>query len=214
MAGHQLKVNPGKTELLCVPGEPSACQCSDATARILGVDVDNQLSLVPLIESVTQVSSQRGADYFYPRGIIKGLLSLLSFGDWITPILSFPLHAIWPLQLIRMQLHDLFITSPSSPTLPLCYTSFNSFLVMVPSDLKRKFLFIKSKLDQVLLPQCRYLTAFCTPTPRLSSSYRGNMHLEASWRGNSLPLLVFRHWFLKKTVLTIQKGLYTDSTPH
>ncbi|KAK3564599.1 hypothetical protein QTP86_023769 [Hemibagrus guttatus] len=61
----QLKLNPSKTELLVIPGDPSPAQdlaislnnsmiSPSATARNLGVTVDNQLSFSSHVANVTR----------------------------------------------------------------------------------------------------------------------------------------------------------------
>ncbi|KAK3514352.1 hypothetical protein QTP70_015881 [Hemibagrus guttatus] len=64
MTAHQLKFNPSKTELLVIPGDPSPAQdlaislnnsmiSPSATARNLGVTMDNQLSFSSHVTNVT-----------------------------------------------------------------------------------------------------------------------------------------------------------------
>ncbi|KAK3526445.1 hypothetical protein QTP70_025478 [Hemibagrus guttatus] len=65
MAAHQLKLNPSKTELLVIPGDPSPAQdlalsknnsmiFPSATACNLGVTMDNQLSFSSHVANVTR----------------------------------------------------------------------------------------------------------------------------------------------------------------
>ncbi|KAK3553796.1 hypothetical protein QTP70_012237 [Hemibagrus guttatus] len=65
MTAHQLKLNPSKTELLIIPGDPSPAQdlaislsnsmiSPSATARNLGVTMDNQLSFSSHVTNVTR----------------------------------------------------------------------------------------------------------------------------------------------------------------
>ncbi|KAK3529963.1 hypothetical protein QTP86_009350 [Hemibagrus guttatus] len=65
MTAHQLKLNPSKTELLIIPGDPSPAQdlaislsnsmiSPSATVRNLGVTMDNQLSFSSHITNVTR----------------------------------------------------------------------------------------------------------------------------------------------------------------
>ncbi|KAK3563007.1 hypothetical protein QTP86_013277 [Hemibagrus guttatus] len=65
MTAHQLKLNPSKTELLVIPGDPSPAQdlvislnnsmiSPSATARNLGVTMDNQLSFSSHVTDVTR----------------------------------------------------------------------------------------------------------------------------------------------------------------
>ncbi|KAK3514235.1 hypothetical protein QTP70_010412 [Hemibagrus guttatus] len=65
MTAHQLKLNPSKTELLVIPGDPSPAQdlaisldnsmiSPSATARKLGVTMDNQLSFSSHVTNVTR----------------------------------------------------------------------------------------------------------------------------------------------------------------
>ncbi|KAK3555026.1 hypothetical protein QTP86_005701 [Hemibagrus guttatus] len=65
MTAHQLKLNPSKTELLIIPGDPSPAQdlaislsnsmiSPSASARNLGVTMDNQLSFSSHVTNVTR----------------------------------------------------------------------------------------------------------------------------------------------------------------
>ncbi|KAK3556109.1 hypothetical protein QTP70_005553 [Hemibagrus guttatus] len=65
MTAHQLKLNPSKTELLVIPGDPSPAQdlaislnnsmiSPSATAHNLGVTMDNQLSFSSHVTNVTR----------------------------------------------------------------------------------------------------------------------------------------------------------------
>ncbi|KAK3508702.1 hypothetical protein QTP70_004248 [Hemibagrus guttatus] len=69
MTVHQLKLNPSKTELLVIPGDPSPAQdlaislnhsmiSPSATARNLGVTMDNQLSFSSHVTNVTRSSAR------------------------------------------------------------------------------------------------------------------------------------------------------------
>ncbi|KAK3521140.1 hypothetical protein QTP86_033417 [Hemibagrus guttatus] len=68
----QLKLNPSKTELLVIPGDPSPAQdlllslnnsmiSPSATARNLGVTMDNQLSFSPMSLCDSLIKTRRGA---------------------------------------------------------------------------------------------------------------------------------------------------------
>ncbi|KAF7698049.1 hypothetical protein HF521_004559, partial [Silurus meridionalis] len=65
MSAHQLKLNPSKTELLVIPGDSSPGQdlqitlndsllSPSATARNLGVTMDNELSFFPHVANVAR----------------------------------------------------------------------------------------------------------------------------------------------------------------
>ncbi|KAK3552376.1 hypothetical protein QTP86_011271 [Hemibagrus guttatus] len=73
MTAHQLKLNPSKTELLVIPGDPSPAQdlaislnnsmiSPSATARNLGVTMDNQLSFSSHVTNVTHSLSNYNFD--------------------------------------------------------------------------------------------------------------------------------------------------------
>ncbi|KAK3514057.1 hypothetical protein QTP70_002899 [Hemibagrus guttatus] len=120
MTAHQLKLNPSKTELLIIPGDPSpaldfAISLSNsmispsATARNLGVTMDNQLSFSSHVTNVTR--SCRFLLYNIRR--IRPFLStqatqvlvqslVISRLDYCNSLLAgLPLNAIRPLQMIQ-----------------------------------------------------------------------------------------------------------------
>ncbi|KAK3528338.1 hypothetical protein QTP86_033192 [Hemibagrus guttatus] len=120
MTAHQLKLNPSKTELLIIPSDPSPAQdlmislsnsmiSPSATARNLGVTMDNQLSFSSHVTNVT--CSCRFLLYNIRR--IRPFLStqatqmlvqslVISRLDYCNSLLSgLPLNAIRPLQMIQ-----------------------------------------------------------------------------------------------------------------
>ncbi|KAK3549855.1 hypothetical protein QTP86_015276, partial [Hemibagrus guttatus] len=120
MTAHQLKLNPSKTELLIIPGDPSPAQdlaislsnsmiSPSATARNLGVTMDNQLSFSSHVTNVTR--SCRFLLYSIIR--IQPFLStqatqvlvqslVISRLDYCNSLLAgLPLNAIRPLQMIQ-----------------------------------------------------------------------------------------------------------------
>ncbi|KAK3561767.1 hypothetical protein QTP86_013416 [Hemibagrus guttatus] len=139
MAAHQLKLNPSKTELLIIPGDPSPAQdlakslsnsmiSPSASARNLGVTMDNQLSFSSHVTNVTR--SCRFLRYNIRR--IRPFLStqatqvlvqslVISRLDYCNSLLAgLPLNAIRPLQMIQNAAARLVFNLPKfSHTTPL-----------------------------------------------------------------------------------------------
>ncbi|KAK3573356.1 hypothetical protein QTP86_024129 [Hemibagrus guttatus] len=139
MTAHQLKLNPSKTELLIIPGDPSPAQdlaislsnsmiSPTACARNLGVTMDNQLSFSSHVTNVTR--SCRFLLYNIRR--IRPFLStqatqvlvqslVISRLDYCNSLLAgLPLNAIRPLQMIQNAAARLVFNLPKfSHTTPL-----------------------------------------------------------------------------------------------
>ncbi|KAK3542234.1 hypothetical protein QTP86_021394 [Hemibagrus guttatus] len=139
MTAHQLKLNPSKTELLIIPGDPSPAQdlaitlsnsmiSPTASARNLGVTMDNQLSFSSHVTNVTR--SCRFLLYNIRR--IRPFLStqatqvlvqslVISKLDYCNSLLAgLPLNAIRPLQMIQNAAARLVFNLPKfSHTTPL-----------------------------------------------------------------------------------------------
>ncbi|KAK3511718.1 hypothetical protein QTP70_018911 [Hemibagrus guttatus] len=139
MTAHQLKLNPSKTELLIIPGDPSPAQdlaislsnsmiSPTASARNLGVTMDNQLSFSSHVTNVTR--SCRFLLYNIRR--IRPFLStqatqvlvqslVISRLDYCNSLLAgLPLNAIRPLQMIQNAAARLVFNLPKfSHTTPL-----------------------------------------------------------------------------------------------
>ncbi|KAK3543151.1 hypothetical protein QTP70_011943 [Hemibagrus guttatus] len=139
MTAHQLKLNPSKTELLIIPGDPSPAQdlaislsnsmiSPTASARNLGVTMDNQLSFSSHVTNVTR--SCRFLLYNIRR--IRPFLStqatqvlvqslVISRLDYCNSLLAgLPLNAIRPLQMIQKAAARLVFNLPKfSHTTPL-----------------------------------------------------------------------------------------------
>ncbi|KAK3526338.1 hypothetical protein QTP70_024275 [Hemibagrus guttatus] len=139
MTAHQLKLNPSKTELLIIPGDPSPAQdlaislsnsmiSPSATAHNLGVTMDNQLSFSSHVTNVTR--SCRFLLYNIRR--IRPFLStqatqvlvqslVISRLDYCNSLLAgLPLNTIRPLQMIQNAAARLVFNLPKfSHTTPL-----------------------------------------------------------------------------------------------
>ncbi|KAK3536724.1 hypothetical protein QTP86_022453, partial [Hemibagrus guttatus] len=139
MMAHQLKLNPSKTELLVFPGDPYPAQdlaislnnsmiSPSATARNLGVTMDNQLSFSSHVANVTR--SCRFLLYNIRR--IRPFLStqatqvlvqslVISRLDYCNSLLAgLPLNAIHPPQMIQNAAAPLVFNLPKfSHTTPL-----------------------------------------------------------------------------------------------
>ncbi|KAK3514069.1 hypothetical protein QTP70_002908 [Hemibagrus guttatus] len=138
MTAHQLKLNPSKTELLVIPGDPSPAQdlaislnnsmiSPTATARNLGVTLDNQLSFSSHVTNVT-----RSCQFLYNIRRIRPFLStqatqvlvqslVISRLDYFNSLLAgLPLNAIRPLKMIQNAAARLVFNLPKfSHTTPL-----------------------------------------------------------------------------------------------
>ncbi|KAK3548351.1 hypothetical protein QTP70_010716 [Hemibagrus guttatus] len=120
MTAHQLKLNPSKTELLIVPGDPSPAQnlaislsysmiSPSASARNLGVTMDNQLSFSSHVTNVTHscrflLYNIRRIQPFLSTQATQVLVQSLVISrlDYCNSLLAgLPLNAIRPLQMIQ-----------------------------------------------------------------------------------------------------------------
>ncbi|KAK3522819.1 hypothetical protein QTP86_002712 [Hemibagrus guttatus] len=120
MTAHQLKLNPSKTELLIVPGDPSPAKdlaialnnsmiSPSATARNLGVTMDNQLSFSSHVTNVTRscrflLYNIRSIRPFLSTQATQVLVQSLVISrlDYCNSLLAgLPLNAIRPLQMIQ-----------------------------------------------------------------------------------------------------------------
>ncbi|KAK3511692.1 hypothetical protein QTP70_014529 [Hemibagrus guttatus] len=120
MTAHQLKLNPSKTELLVIPGDPSPAQdlalslnnsmiSPSATARNLVVTMDNQLSFSSHVANVTRscwfllYNIRRIRPFLSPQAtqvLVQSLVILRL--DYCNSLLAgLPLNAIGPLQMIQ-----------------------------------------------------------------------------------------------------------------
>ncbi|KAK3521007.1 hypothetical protein QTP86_015761, partial [Hemibagrus guttatus] len=139
MTAHQLKLNPSKTELLIIPGDPSPAQnltislsnsmiSPTASARNLGVTMDNQLSFSSHVTNVTRscrflLYNIRRIGPFLSTQATQVLVQSLVISrlDYCNSLLAgLPLNAIRPLQMIQNAAARLVSTCPSSPTPPHC----------------------------------------------------------------------------------------------
>ncbi|KAK3517255.1 hypothetical protein QTP70_001470 [Hemibagrus guttatus] len=120
MTAHQLKLNPSKTELLIIPGDPSPAQdlaislsnsmiSPSASARNLGVTMDNQLSFSSHVTHVTcscrfLLYNIRRIWPFLSTQATQVLVQSLVISrlDYCNSLLAgLPLNAIRPLQMIQ-----------------------------------------------------------------------------------------------------------------
>ncbi|KAK3533410.1 hypothetical protein QTP70_019490, partial [Hemibagrus guttatus] len=120
MTAHQLKLNPSKTELLVIPCDPSPAQdlaislnnsmiSPSATARMLGVTMDNQLSFSSHVTNVTRscwflLYNIRRIRPFLSTQATQVLVQSLVISrlDYCNSLLAgLPLNAIHPLQMIQ-----------------------------------------------------------------------------------------------------------------
>ncbi|KAK3521503.1 hypothetical protein QTP70_007968 [Hemibagrus guttatus] len=178
MTAHQLKLNPSKTELLVIPGDPSPAQdlvislsnsmtSPSATARNLGVTMDNQLSFSSHVTNVTR--SCRFLLYNIRR--IRPFLStqatqvlvqslVISRLDYCNSLLAgLPLNAIRPLQMIQNAAAPLVFNLPKfSHTTPLL-RSLHWLPVAARIRFKTLMLAYKAKNG----PAPSYLKALVTP---------------------------------------------------
>ncbi|KAK3529926.1 hypothetical protein QTP86_009273 [Hemibagrus guttatus] len=178
MTAHQLKLNPSKTELLIIPGDPCPAQglaislsnsmiSPSTTARNLGVTMDNQLSFSSHVTNVTR--SCRFLLYNIRR--IRPFLStqatqvlvqslVISRLDYCNSLLAgLPLNAIRPLQMIQNAAARLVFNLPNfSHTTPLL-RSLHWLPVAARIRFKTLMLAYKAKNG----PAPSYLKALITP---------------------------------------------------
>ncbi|KAK3518522.1 hypothetical protein QTP70_001499 [Hemibagrus guttatus] len=179
MTAHQLKLNPSKTELLIIPGDPSPASryltislsnsmiSPSASARNLGVTMDNQLSFSSHDTNVTR--SCRFLLYNIRR--IRPFLSIQATQvlvqslvilrlDYCNSILAgLPLNAIHPLQMIQNAAARLVFNLPKfSHTTPLL-RSLHWLPVAARIRFKTLMLAYKAKNG----PAPSYLKALITP---------------------------------------------------
>ncbi|KAK3568676.1 hypothetical protein QTP86_012870 [Hemibagrus guttatus] len=178
MTAQQLKLNPSKTELLIIPGDPSPAQdlaislsnsmiSPTASARNLGVTMDNQLSFSSHVTNVTR--SCRFLLYNIRR--IRPFLStqatqvlvqslVISRLDYCNSLLAgLPLNAIRPLQMIQNAAARLVFNLPKfSHTTPLL-RSLHWLPVAARIRFKTLMLAYKAKNG----PAPSYLKALVTP---------------------------------------------------
>ncbi|KAK3560392.1 hypothetical protein QTP86_008484 [Hemibagrus guttatus] len=139
MTAHQLKLNPSKTELLIIPGDPSPAQdlaislrnsiiSPTASARNLGVTMDNQLSFSSHVTNVTRscrfllYNIRRIRPFLSTQATQVHVQSLvISRLDYCNSLLAgLPLNAIRPLQMIQNAAARLVFNLPKfSHTTPL-----------------------------------------------------------------------------------------------
>ncbi|KAK3527079.1 hypothetical protein QTP86_008796 [Hemibagrus guttatus] len=139
MTAHQLKLNPSKTELLIIPGDPSPAQdlaislsnsmiSPTASARNLGVTMDNQLSFSSHVTNVTRscrfllYNIRRIRPFLSTQAtqvLVQSLVILRL--DYCNSLLAgLPLNAIRPLQMIQNAAAWLVFNLPKfSHTTPL-----------------------------------------------------------------------------------------------
>ncbi|KAK3548755.1 hypothetical protein QTP70_020328 [Hemibagrus guttatus] len=171
MTAHQLKLNPSKTELLVIPGDPSPAQdlaislnnsmiSPSATAHNLGVTMDNQISFSSYVTNVTR--SYRFLLYNIRR--IRPFLStqslVISRLDYCNSLLAgLPLNGIRALQMIQNAAARLVFNLPKfSHTTPLL-RSLHWLLVAAHIRFKTLMLAYKAKNG----PAPSYLKALVTP---------------------------------------------------
>ncbi|KAK3534952.1 hypothetical protein QTP70_002044 [Hemibagrus guttatus] len=139
MTAHQLKLNPSKTELLIIPGDPSPAQdltislsnsmiSPTASARNLGVTMDNQLSFSSHVTNVTRscrfllYNIRRIRPFLSTQATQVLVQSLVIWRlDYCNSLLAgLPLNAIRPLQMIQNAAPRLVFNLPKfSHTTPL-----------------------------------------------------------------------------------------------
>ncbi|KAK3513582.1 hypothetical protein QTP70_025360 [Hemibagrus guttatus] len=178
MTAHQLKLNPSKTELLIIPGDTSPVQdlalslnnsmiSPSATARNLGVTMDNQLSFSSHVTNVTRscrfllYNIRRIRPFLSTQAtqvLVQSLVILRL--DYCNSLLAgLPLNAIRPLQMIQNAAAPLVFNLPKfSHTTPLL-CSLHWLLVAARIRFKTLMLAYRAKNG----PAPSYLKALVTP---------------------------------------------------
>ncbi|KAK3523086.1 hypothetical protein QTP86_013134 [Hemibagrus guttatus] len=178
MTAHQLKLNPSKTELLIIPGDPSPAQdlaislrnsmiSPSATARNLGVTMDNQLSFSSHVTNVTRscrflLYNIRRIQPFLSTQATQVLVQSLVISrlDYCNSLLAgLPLNAIRPLQMIQNAAARLVFNLPKfSHTTPLLRSL---HWLPVAAHIRFKTLMLAYKAKNGPAPS--YLKALVTP---------------------------------------------------
>ncbi|KAK3537498.1 hypothetical protein QTP70_012127 [Hemibagrus guttatus] len=184
MTAHQLKLNPSKTELLVIPGDPSPAKdlaislsnsmiSPSATARNLGVTMDNPMSHVTNVTRSCRflLYNIRRIRPFLSTQATQVLVQslIISRLDYCNSLLGgLPLNAICPLQMIQNAAAQLVFNLPKfSHTTPLL-RSLHWLLVAACIRFKTLMFAYKAKNG----PAPSYLKALITPrtAPRLLRS--------------------------------------------
>ncbi|KAK3553457.1 hypothetical protein QTP70_003500 [Hemibagrus guttatus] len=178
MTAHQLKLNPSKTELLVITGDPSPDKdlaislnnsmiSPSATARNLGVTMDNQLSFSSHVTNVTcscwfLLYNIRRIRPFLSTQATQVLVQSLVISrlDYCNSLLAgLPLNAIRPLQMIQNAAARLVFNLPKfSNTTPML-SSLHWLPVTARIRFKTLMLAYKAKNG----PAPSYLKALVTP---------------------------------------------------
>ncbi|KAK3572784.1 hypothetical protein QTP86_007389 [Hemibagrus guttatus] len=178
MTAHQLKLNPSKTELLVITGDPSPDKdlaislnnsmiSPSATARNLGVTMDNQLSFSSHVTNVTRscwflLYNIRRIRPFLSTQATQVLVQSLVISrlDYCNSLLAgLPLNAIRPLQMIQNAAARLVFNLPKfSNTTPML-SSLHWLPVTARIRFKTLMLAYKAKNG----PALSYLKALVTP---------------------------------------------------
>ncbi|KAK3567474.1 hypothetical protein QTP86_019979, partial [Hemibagrus guttatus] len=178
MTAHQLKLNPSKTELLVIPGDPfpahdlaislnNSMISPSATARNLGVTMDNQLSFSSHVTNVTRscrfllYNIRRIRPFLSTQATLVLVQSLvISRLDYCNSLLAgLPLNAIRPLQMVQNAAARLVFNLPKfSHTTPLL-RSLHWLLGAARIRFKTLMLAYKAKNG----PEPSYLKALVTP---------------------------------------------------
>ncbi|KAK3528895.1 hypothetical protein QTP70_012072 [Hemibagrus guttatus] len=178
MTAHQLKLNPSKTELMIIPGDPSPAQdlaislnnsmiSPSATARNLGVTMDNQLSFSSHVTNVTLscrfllYKIRRIQPFLFTQATQVLVQSLvISRLDYCNSLLAgLPLNAICPLKMLQNAAARLVFNLPKfSHTTPLL-RSLHWLPVAARIRFKTLMLAYKAKNG----PAPSYLKALVTP---------------------------------------------------
>ncbi|KAK3513671.1 hypothetical protein QTP70_028792, partial [Hemibagrus guttatus] len=172
MTAHQLKPNPSKTELLIIPGDlaislSNSMISPSATARNLGVTMDNQLSFSSHVTNVTRscqflLYNIRRIRPFLSTQATQVLVQSLVISrlDYCNSLLAgLPLNAIRPLQMIQNAAARLVFNLPKfSHTTPLL-RSLHWLPVAARIRFKTLMLAYKAKNG----PAPSYLKALVTP---------------------------------------------------
>ncbi|KAK3516089.1 hypothetical protein QTP70_005333 [Hemibagrus guttatus] len=167
---HQLKLNPSKTELLVIPCDPSPGQdlaiflnnsmiSPSATARNLGVTMDNQLSFSSHVTNVTRSCRFRPFLSTEATQMLVQSQVILRLDYCNSLLAGLPLNAIRPLQMIQNAAARLVFNLPKfSHTTPLL-RSLHWLPVAACIRFKTLMLAYKAKTG----PASSYLKALATP---------------------------------------------------
>ncbi|KAK3565440.1 hypothetical protein QTP86_009696 [Hemibagrus guttatus] len=186
MTAHQLELNPSKIELLAIPGYPSPAQdlaislnnsmiSPSATARNLGVTMDNQLSFSSHVANVTRscrfllYNIRRIRPFLSTQAtqvLVQSLVILRL--DYCNSLLAgLPLNAIHPLQMIQNAAARLVFNQPVLPHHPTAAFSPLTSGSCTHQIQNTDACLQSQEWTSTILPQSSHHSSYCTSLPQI-----------------------------------------------